>query len=171
MAIQFITPEPKDSVDIINCDVGSADVASNPTLPGKESIPTAVMTLATFDGIVNSWAPLEPSDPFPPKTILARIRYPVLAKSDILNSWAAWNDVTTNDPLGARLSDLDSKSSYAPNWLAEMFNSPTSPLPILTAEATMKSTTPDGTRYASYAGFSGAQPLLRRDWLDGGRMI
>ena len=66
-----------------------------------------------------------------------------------MNSWIAWQGVTTEDPLGKRLADLAAETSYGSNRVREMYKDERTPLPVLTAEATVKGLVEDGTNFAN----------------------
>lgn len=169
MGIQFVTPEPTPSLDDIqfSIDLGSAYAVGTPVLPGKESVPQTAIGTDVFDSAVNLWAPMTPDVPCPPRTVLGRITTPKIAKPDIVNAWIAWQDLTTDAPFGAALATLGATTDNAPNWVHELYTTPTAPLPVLSAEASVKALLKDGTRFASRH-YRGTPPILNRDWLDGG---
>ena len=170
MGVHFDAPEPNASTDTItfNIQEGSAFSVGTAILPGALSVPTTIGTTTDLDASMNVSAPLTPTTPYNPYTILARAWTPKIATSDLLNAWIKWNGVDTRAPLGARLATLGASTGIAPNWLLELQNSPTQPLPVLTAEASVKALAGDGTRFATWGQFRGTGPMLNRDWLDAG---
>ena len=170
MGVQFKPPSLTISQDLIgfNIESGGRYPASTAILPTAVYVPPAVGVQAQLDTAMNVSAPMTPDIPYASRTVLGRIAYPKLAKVDLMKAWIKWNGVTTEAPLGARLSLLSTNAGTAPNWLAELGSKPTTPLPVLTAAASAKAMQHDGTMFASFGGYRGAGMMLNRDWLDGG---
>ena len=170
--VQFSPPGLTLSRDIIgyNIEKGGKFAASTATLPTAISVAPSIGVPAKLDNAMNVSAPITPDIPYASRTVLGRITYPKITKTDIMKAWVKWNGVTTDAPLGTRLSLLSTGAGTAPNWIAELGSKPTTPLPVLTAEASVKAMQRDGTRFASFGGYRGAGATLNRDWLDGGSL-
>ena len=173
MGIEFNAPEPNAATDTLtfNIEAGIAYAGGLATMPAGPipAIPATIgTTSAVLDAAMNVSAPITPSTPYAPRTILSRIQSPKIAKTDVLNAWIRWTGVDTTAPLGGALANLGAGSGVPQNWLGGLQNAPTQPLPVLTAEASVKSLLGDGTRFASWGAFRGSGPMLNRDWLDGG---
>lgn len=161
--------ESQDTLSF-NIGYGCAAPASQINLAGNLATPTGVSSSAELDTAVNISYPLTPDIPYPSATVLGRITDPPLAKHDLVNSWIKWTGAEATAPLAQRLADLgsDANTGSAPNWIQELATTPTAPLPVLSAEASMKALASDGTRFASFGGYRGTGAPLNREWLDGG---
>ena len=170
MSVQLVAPEPTESTDDIqfNVDLGSLFSCGEIALPGPLAVPS-IMDPTVFGSAIDIWSPLTPDVPYAPQTVLGRIASPKIVRSDIINSWIAWNNVTTDTPLGKDLADLGASTGYAPNWIQELYATPTAPLPILSAAASLKALIKDETKFAGEL-YRGTPLPLNRDWLDGGHI-
>ena len=185
MGILVSHPDPTESPDIIELSINSAcayDVflTNDPVLPGGDAIPatytdstevshpttdsTGQLLKTSFDRARNLYAPLTPTAPYNSLNILGRLKYPKLPSSTILDSWMAFQGVTTADPLGARIADLES-CGMPSLWVKEMSNdyTRTAPLPVLSAEASIDAlgSVVDGFGTKEW---QGAGPRLNREF-------
>ena len=172
MGLDLNVPPPTDSPDklFFNIDYGCSFPASQHSMPGNLNVPNDVTSTAVLDAAINVSYPITPEIPYPPRTVLGRITNPKIEKHELVNKWIQWSGVDNSAPLAKRLADLgsDAQSGYAANWINELRDTPTVPLPVLSAEASLKATMGDGTRFASFGGYRGTGATLNRDWLDGG---
>ncbi|KAG8525205.1 uncharacterized protein KY384_008849 [Bacidia gigantensis] len=172
MGLDLTVPPPTESTDFVysNIALACSFPASQHNMPGTLDVPAGISSSQELDAVVNVSYPMTPVIPYAPRTVLGRITAPPLAKHDIVNNWIKWTGVEASAPLAKRLADLgsDAQSGFAPAWIKELQQTPTVPLPVLSAEASVKATMKDGTRFASFGGYRGTGAMLNRDWLDGG---
>ena len=172
MGLDLTVPPNTESTDnlFFNIEYGCAFPASKHNLPGNLAVPTGVSSSQELDAAVNVMCPMTPAIPYSSRTVLGRITAPKLSKHDLVNSWIKWTSAETSAPIPKRLADLrsDAQPGFARNWIKELQLTPTVPLPVLSAEASVKATMKDGTRFASFGGYRGTGAMLNRDWLDGG---
>lgn len=173
MGVDLVAPlaTPSNKAITFNIEKGSSYPVSTATLPSTCQVPTTIMSSSDLDSAMNVGAPITPEIPYPARTIVGRVTTPQRASSDIMAAWIKWNGGQTDNGFGARMAALSAETHSSPNWMTELLTAPTAPLPVLTAEASVKALMHDGTRFAGSGSYRGTGALLARDWLDGGEVF
>ncbi|KAI9796644.1 MAG: hypothetical protein M1833_006084 [Piccolia ochrophora] len=175
MGIQFVAPESTESPDAIRFSVDLASAYSvfppteEPIIPGPEDVPPNAIDPAHFGDVINKMCPIISAVPYSTRNIAGRMTRPLSASADLITSWIAYSGTTTESTFGAALVQLSANTTTAPAWTTELYIKPTEPLPILSAQATVKALLNDGTKFAAWDP-TGSSPSLSRAFYDGGKI-